>query len=164
MDILPWLGKMIKFMVFRLLEHASVNQIFTMPSRQTPNPVPPLSSYHQPQDRGELLISTVFYFLFIYFPTLPCRKWGGVGNYAKSEFCFILFQYAHERKIKGTLNTKRFLQIPWDFDENDFSSAYFLKRTPTSNSLTNSDLILTIFIQKWQSWCCLLSIIVVYKR
>lgn len=71
---------------------------------------------------------------------------GGVGNYAKSEFCFILFQYAHERKIKGTLNTKRFLQIPCD--ENDFSSAYFLKRTPTSNSLTNSDLILTIFIQK----------------
>ena len=52
---------------------------------------------------------------------------GGVGNYAKSEFCFILFQYAHERKIKGTLNTKRLLQIPWDFDENDFSSAYFLK-------------------------------------
>ena len=30
-------------------------------------------------------------------------------------------------KIKETLNIKRLLQINWDFDENNCSSAYLLK-------------------------------------
>lgn len=53
--------------------HLSIKYLLCPPGKPPP-PVPPLSSYHQPQDRGELLISTVFYFLFIYFPTLPCWK------------------------------------------------------------------------------------------
>ena len=33
-------------------------------------------------------------------------------------------------KIKETLNIKRLLQINWDFDENNCSSAYLLKELP----------------------------------
>lgn len=143
--------------------HLSIKYLLCPPGKP-PTQSHPLVLTINHKTEGNYLLAPFFIFCLSISPLSPAENGGGVGNYAKSEFCFTLFQYAHERKIKGTLNTKRFLQIPWDFDENDFSSAYFLKRTPTSNSLTNSDLILTIFIQKWQSWCCFLSIIVVYKR
>ena len=89
---------MFKFMVFRLLEDAFINQIFIILLRQTKPPPPSTiptpcpNSYHEPQGRRYLL----FCFLIICPP--PPAESAGVGNYVKAEFCFILFHYAYERE------------------------------------------------------------------